>query len=168
MWPAKISAAMYGLLTPFSKALIFIGGVCLTAMMFLTACDVFMRYFLGSPIDGAFDITEYLMVVIFAFALPYCTIQKDHVKVDILTGRFPKKVSILLDVATTLISLVLFWIVTWQSLHSAVNQYNSKIVSSVMQIPRYPFYGLLFFGYLCFAIILLAEFLALVAKVEKK
>jgi TRAP-type C4-dicarboxylate transport system permease small subunit len=168
MWAAKISAAMYDLLTPFSKVLIFLGGICLTAMMFLTASDVVMRYFFDSPIDGAFDITEYLMVIVFAFALPYCTIKKDHVKVDIFTSRFPKKVTILIDCLTTLISLVLFSTIAWQSLISSINQYNSKIVSSVMQIPRYPFYGLLFFGYLCFAIILLAELLALMAEAERK
>ena len=168
MWPAKISDAMYGLLTPFSKILIFLGGICLAAMMFLTACDVAMRYFFGSPIDGAFDITEYLMVIVFAFALPYCTINKDHVKVDILTGRFPPRVGRIIDCVTTLISVILFSIITWQTLLASKIQFDSKIVSSVLLIPRYPFFGLLFFGYLCFAVILLADFFALIAEVEGK
>lgn len=168
MWPEKISVAMYGLLTPFSRILIFLGGICLTAMMFLTACDVTMRYFWGSPIDGAFDVTEYLMVIVFAFALPYCTIHKDHITVDILTGKFPKKIGILLDCLNSLISLVLFSLIAWQSLVATKIQFDSHIVSSVLLIPRYPFFGLLFFGYLCFAVILLAEFFALIAEVERK
>ena len=168
MWADRISNALYGALTPLGRVLIFFGGVCLLAMMSLTACDVAMRYFLGSPIDGAFDLTEYMMVIVFAFALPYCTIKKDHVKVDILTERFPKKLRVLIDCFTTTISLILFSIMTWQSFLSSQTQYEDGIVSSVLQIPRYPFYGLLFFGYLCFAVILLAELFSLMAKVKVK
>ena len=168
MWADRISGAIYAMMTPLSRGLIYLGGICLLSIMLLTACDVSMRYFFGSPIDGAFDVTEYLMVVVFAFALPYCTIQKDHVKVDILTERFPKKLRVFIDAFTTAISFILFSILTWQTLVSSQGQFEDHIVSSVLLIPRYPFYALLFFGYLCFAVILLAELFALIAKVNTK
>ncbi|MBN1191906.1 MAG: TRAP transporter small permease [Dehalococcoidales bacterium] len=138
------------------------------SIMLLTAVDVCMRYFFNRPISGAFDLTEYLMVVVFAFALPYCTIKKGHISVDILMSRFPERVQAVINLVTAPLSLALFSLLVWQTIIATLMQQETGIVSSVLEIPRYPFIGLLFLGYVCFVIVLLADFFKLVSEVGKK
>lgn len=168
MWLVKAADTIYKLMSPFSKVLLVVGAASLTAMMFLTASDVALRYFFNKPISGAFDLTEYMMAVVFAFGLPYCTIQRSHVKVDILMERLPERARTAITTITTPLSLVFFSLIAWQSIVYMQIQFNTNIVSSVLLIPRYPFIGLLFLGYVGFVIVLLAEFLNLIAKVIRR
>jgi len=168
VWLGKVADTIYRILSPLSKAVLVIGSASLTVIMLLTAADVCMRYFFDRPINGAFDLTEYLMVIVFSFALPYCTLKKEHIKVDILMSHLSEKTQAMITVVTAPLSLGLFSLVVWQSIVALQIQYDPKIVSSVLLIPRYPFLGLLFLGYVCFVIVLLADYCKLLSEVAKK
>jgi TRAP-type C4-dicarboxylate transport system permease small subunit len=135
--------------------------------MLLTTSDVVMRYFFNHPINGAFDMTEYLLVIVFAAALPYCTIKKGHISVDILTLHLSKKVQAVILGITAPISLAMFTLITWQTFIAIGIQRDSHIVSSVLLVPRYPFLAILFLGYVCFMLVLLADFLRLLSREAK-
>jgi TRAP-type C4-dicarboxylate transport system permease small subunit len=126
-----------------------------------------MRYFFNRPINGAFDLTEYLLVIVFAAALPYCTLEKGHICVDILTTRLPKKVQKIILGVTAPFIMAMFSLITWQTFNAIGVQYNSHIVSSNLLIPRYPFVAILFLGYVCFMLIILADFFKLFAREAK-
>jgi len=168
MWLSKIAGFIYKILGPFSKILLVVGAFSLMIIMFLTAADVIMRYFFNHPITGAFDITQYLLVIVFAFALPYCTLKKGHINVDILTSRLSKKTRTIIMGITAPISLALFSLITWQTIVATAIQKASNIVSSVLPVPRYPFVLLLFIGYVCFILVLLADFLQLISDEAEK
>jgi TRAP-type C4-dicarboxylate transport system permease small subunit len=168
MWLAKAADTIHKLMNPFSKVLLIVGAASLAAMMLLTASDVALRYFFNKPISGAFDLTEYMMAIVFAFGLPYCTIQRSHIKVDILMDRLPEKARTAITIIITPLSLCLFSLIAWQSIVYTQIQFNSNISSSVLHIPRYPFIGLLFLGYAGFVIVLLGEFLNFIAKAIRK
>ena len=165
---SRTADAIYKVMTPLSKVLVFVGGTFLAIMMFLTASDVTMRYFFDMPISGAFDLTEYMMAIVFAFGLPYCTIEKGHIQVDILMERLSARAQTNITTITTLFGLGLFALVAWQSFKYILIQNESNIVSSVLLIPRYPFVAVLFVGYACFAVILVADLLKLISQVMNK
>jgi TRAP-type C4-dicarboxylate transport system permease small subunit len=168
MWLTKTADTIYIAMSPFSKALLVVGAASLTAMMSLTTSDVALRYFFNKPISGAFDLTEYMMAVVFAFGLPYCTLQRSHIKVDILMERLPGKAQTVITAITTTLGLGLFALIAWQSIVYTQIQFHTNIVSSVLHIYRYPFIGLLFLGYAGFVIVLLADFLSFIAKAIRK
>ena len=168
MWLGKAADAIYRVISPVSKVLVGVGATVLAAMMFLTASDVTLRYVFNHPIIGAFDLTVYMMVILFAFALPYCAVKKGHVRVDLLLGRLPQKVQTIINSVTTPLGLGLFALITWQTIVYMKIQHDTNIISSVLLIPRYPFVGLLFLGIACLSIILLADFLKLLSEVTKK
>ena len=168
MWLGKVADTIYRLLSPFSRVLLIIGSAVLMVIMLLTAADVAFRYFFNKPINGAFDMTEYLMVIVFAFALPYCTIKKGHIKVDILMSHLSEKVQAIVTGILAPLSLGLFSLIVWQTMVAVQIQHGTNIVSSVLLIPRYPFLGILFFGYACFVIVLLADFFKLLSEVIRK
>lgn len=168
MWLGKAADTIYRFISPVSKVLIGVGSAALAVMMFLTAADVILRYVFNKPIMGAFDITVYMMVILFAFALPYCAVKQGHIRVDLLIGRLPEKAQTIINTITAPLGLGLFVLIAWQTIVYMLIQQETHITSSVLQIPRYPFVGLFFIGIACIAIVLFADFLKTLSEVTRK
>lgn len=64
-------------------------GLMALGMMAITFCDVTMRYVFGSPIMGAFEITEILMGLMVFTAAPAMTWAGENIAVTLLTERLP-------------------------------------------------------------------------------
>ena len=52
------------------------------------------------------EFTAYLVVLVSFFALPYTLISQGHIRVDVITKKLPRRVRGILEVVTTLLSLV--------------------------------------------------------------
>ena len=64
--------------------LAYAGSYVLFGMMLLTIFDVIGRYVFNSPITGAFEITEAMMVTMVFFFIGYAQAKKSHVAVDLV------------------------------------------------------------------------------------
>lgn len=65
-------------------------AICLFAIMLIVFVDVFMRYFLNSPLAWSYDfVSIYLMGAVFFLVLSETLRRNHHVAVDILFLRFP-------------------------------------------------------------------------------
>jgi TRAP-type C4-dicarboxylate transport system permease small subunit len=82
-----------GLVVRFDRAVTpVLGAVAaavLFAMMVLTCADVIGRYFLSSPVYGAFEITEMLLAALIFAGLPLVTLRNEHVTVDVFDSITP-------------------------------------------------------------------------------
>ena len=67
-----------------------LGGIAVLALMLLATGNVVLRIF-HLPFRGTYEIVSFLGAVVIAFALGYTQKNKDHIVVDILTERFPKR-----------------------------------------------------------------------------
>ena len=56
-----------------------IAGLALFAMMLLTFADIFSRKFLTNSINGAVELTELCMLVMFFFSLPLASAAGAHI-----------------------------------------------------------------------------------------
>jgi TRAP-type C4-dicarboxylate transport system permease small subunit len=76
------------------RALGWVTGLVLLAMMALTFVDVGGRYLFNAPIPGAFEITQLLLAVMVFTALPIVTGREQHVSISLveqtLTGAVKK------------------------------------------------------------------------------
>ena len=66
-----------------SMLLGYAGGYILFCMMLLTVCDVIGRYAFNSPITGAYEVTETMMVATVFFFIPFT--QKKQRAFDIVS-----------------------------------------------------------------------------------
>jgi TRAP-type C4-dicarboxylate transport system permease small subunit len=66
------------------RALGWVTGLVLFAMMALTFVDVCARYLFNAPIPGAFEITQLLLAVIVFTALPIVTGREQHVSISLV------------------------------------------------------------------------------------
>lgn len=140
-------------------------AICiLTAMMFLTAIDVCMRYLFNSPITGSFELVEFMMALLIPFSIVFCASENSHVQVDIIVGRFPKKIRSLFMFIANLFSLLLFVLITWQTIVYIIEEYDSKLTSAVLYIPVYPFIGTLALAFAILCFMLLSELIDYLAQ----
>ena len=61
-----------------------IGGVILVSMMLITVFDVMLRC-IGRPMSGTYDLVALGGALIIGFSVPYTTMKKGHIIVDVLT-----------------------------------------------------------------------------------
>ncbi|MBW2095866.1 MAG: TRAP transporter large permease subunit [Deltaproteobacteria bacterium] len=126
-------------------------------MMFLTVGDVLLRYLFDRPIAGAFELTEYLMAVCVSMTLAYCAIHKGHVRVDILLSVFPARAQAVVRSIVTLLGVLFFSTITWQSAIQAEIIRHSGSYSTALRLPVFPFVWVLFAGSALISLVLLRD-----------
>lgn len=129
-----------------------VGAVALFAMMLLTAVDVAGRYVFSSPIVGAFEITEFLVLILIFSFIGYTQREKGHIAVDLLFTRLPKRAQIILDILNHLIALILIGLMAWMGYKLGFELIEVGEKSSNLGIPRYPFAFFLALGCLVMCI----------------
>ena len=137
-----------------ARGLAVVAGAAIIAMLLLTCADVFLRYFVNAPIEGTFDITQMLMVVIVFFALAHCGWTGGHVVVDVLRDLFPQWLLVPLAVVVNFIGAVAMLAVAWQSLITAFDFMRTGETPMTVLIPKYPFIIVVSFGALTYAVVL--------------
>lgn len=99
----------------FDAALGFAASAILFALMMITFVDVIGRYLFNRPLQGAFEITELMLLVLIFAGLPLVSHADEHVTMDFIDGLLGpagRKVAIGIShfvVAATLIGLA--WLV---------------------------------------------------------
>lgn len=130
----------------FSHSLARLGCIALFAMMCLTVVDVVGRYVFNSPILGAFELTEFLVLItVFSF-LGYAQSQKAHVTVDILVDRFPKNIRFFVNLVNYTVCLLLFILIAWKGFEKALEALETGEKPMNLPVPDYPFIFFLFLG----------------------
>ena len=136
----------------FSVYLSYVGSIAIAGMMFLTTADVIGRYFLNSPVLGAYEITEYLMLIMVFSFLALSQREKAHINVDIVYNHLPEKVQTVFERFNHLVCLVMLVLVTWRGIHHTIDLIHTHEESTLLKIPDYPFSIFLVIGCLAFCI----------------
>lgn len=144
----------------------FIGMVILLLMMFLTTFDVIGRSILNSPIPGAYELTEYLLVIVILFGVAYAQQSGRNVRVELFADRLPPRFKIGLDFVFTLVAFIFFVVVAWQGWEGGAKAIVKGGASDTLHIPTYPFEFLIGFGASLLSIELLLKLIK--PKTEKK
>ncbi len=114
----------------------YVGMFLLVPMMLLTAGDVVGRAVWSKPIPGAVELSSYMLAVFILLGLAYTQQVKGHVRVTMLIWRLPEKVAVVLDMFTTLLSMIIILILAWQGL---VMGLEATGVSDMLRITQQPF-----------------------------
>jgi TRAP-type C4-dicarboxylate transport system permease small subunit len=137
-----------------NKVLMILGGIAVLALMTLATGNVVLRVF-HLPFRGAYEIVAFLGAIVIAFALGYTQRRKDHIIVEILTERFPKKLQKGVDTFAYIVITLFFAIVSWQIFVWGMKIYVSHEVSETLKVIYHPF---VFAVALAFAVVSLTAF----------
>jgi TRAP-type C4-dicarboxylate transport system permease small subunit len=142
-----------------NKILMIIGSIAVLSLMSLATGNVVLRFFFNTPYRGAYEVVGFLGAIVIAFALGYTQKRKDHIVVDILTERFPKRINRILDAINYFITMIFFAIVSWQIFVWGIKIAKSGEVSETIKIIFHPFVYCVAVGFLVFSLTLLIDFL---------
>lgn len=118
------------------------GGIILVSMMLVTVFDVTSRCF-GRPISGTYDLVALGGALVIGFSIPYATMKKGHIMVDVLIQRLSPKNQTILNVATRLMALAICLTIGWHLVKVGLDFYHKHEGSQTLQLSFYPIaYGL--------------------------
>lgn len=120
-----------------TKGISYIAGVAVMIMMLLTCADVVLRLF-GHPIPGTYELIGFLGAILISFSMAYTSIERSHIAVEILVERLPRRVQSALEGIISLISCVLFGIITRQCQIYTLDLKQSGEISLTLGLPVYP------------------------------
>ncbi len=160
-WISGITNPLVGLLKGIAMGVLFI-------MMLLTASDVIFRYIFNRPIAGSIELTEFMMATMVSFGIAYCAVLDGHVSVDVVVSLLPKKVRTIIGIITTLLSLGLFLLITWQNVLYIKEIFDSGLESPVLLLPAYPYIAAVAIGFGALCLVLLMNFFQLLSEAAKK
>lgn len=129
---------MEQLVSYLSRAFMVIGGAALLLLVLLASGNVALRLF-HVPYAGTYEIVSFLGALVTAGALAHTQRRRDHIMVDIVTDRFPKRVKRGLDAVSDLMAALLFGIASWQVWRWGDRIRVSGELSETLQIKFYPF-----------------------------
>lgn len=147
-----------------SAALSKLGSVALVAMMIVTVIDVAGRYLFNTPILGAFELTEFLVLILIFSFLAHTQSQKRHICCEILADLLPNKIQFVSGVINSIISLVLFGLITYMGIVKAIELMQTGESSPNLVIPNYPFAFFLALGGLVMCIEYAKDIITLLIK----
>ena len=91
-----------------------IAAILLFLMILLIGADVIGRYVFNRSIKGTLDVVELSLLFIVFLTIANVEVRKAHIKVDLVTSRLPKGLLTIASCVTSLSSLVIVALITWQ------------------------------------------------------
>ena len=146
------------------KIMYYVSAVALFSMMLLVALDVGLRSLFKLPILGSVELTEFLMLALVFFGMAYTQKKKGHVMVEAVIERFNFRTQSVFKCITTVVAIVVFFLISWQSVIRANVLSNGNYISPVWHIPTAPF---VYFAVLGAAVICILLAIELVGTYKK-
>lgn len=138
-----------------------VGGAALLALVLLATGNVALRV-VQVPLGGTYEIVAFLGAVVISGALGFTQKRKDHIVVDILSGKFPPGVKRVLDGLGYAVTAALFGIVTWRIFALALSIQRSGELSETLKLPFHPFVYAVAAGFAVLVLTLLLDLIAVI------
>ncbi len=124
------------LVRKINQGLAFAGMFLLIPLMLLTTIDVLSRSMFNYPIVGTYELSSYMLAVIILLGITYTYQVGGHVRIDMFVSKMPARVAAILDIFTTLLSILIISVLAWQGWVLALEE---TAVSEQLRIPETPF-----------------------------
>jgi len=143
-------------------------SICLTLL--IICIDILARSVVGFAIQGAAEVSEYLLVVLGFFGLGYAQLTGIHVKVEILSSRVSPRSQKIVDTLILLLVTAFFIVMTWQIGKETYSDWQKKVSQwgMVWLLPAWPKSFIAFIGCIFLIISFLIQLLRNILHLEKK
>jgi TRAP-type C4-dicarboxylate transport system permease small subunit len=121
-----------------TRILSAIAGFCLFAMMAMTFADVLGRYVFAAPINGAFEIVEFLLALVIFSGLPLVALDDAHINVSIFDKLFRPHGLRLKKFAISLGSAAAVGFIADRLWSQATEMARSQAISGVLEVDLAP------------------------------
>jgi TRAP-type transport system small permease protein len=127
------------------------------AIMLLNVGDVLGTKLFTEPITGTYEITEVLLLLTVMASFAYAQSQKAHINMGLIIKRFPTSVGLIVYAIMGVLSAATAGAVGYAAVLQAQSAMQRNMVTSVLEIPMYPFYYVEAIAMALFALVLLYD-----------
>ena len=120
-----------------------ITAISLFLMMLHIAADVIMRYFFNSPLPGTMTVIMYYYMIVVVFASVVLVERSDaHIRIELLTERFPLPAQRLLRKLSDIGSLVIYGAIAFRGYEQALAALGERtlVMEGEAEIITWPTY----------------------------
>lgn len=154
----KLAVNIKGKIYWASRILNVIGTVVVLAMMLLIVVDVILRNAINMPIQGSFEVVEFMMAVLVFCFFANAQREKGNVNVEMFVRKLSVKARRFLNIFNYFFATGFFALVTMQMFRETYAIYLRYDVSPALHIPEYPFMLAASIGVLFLTLVLLVDF----------
>jgi TRAP-type C4-dicarboxylate transport system permease small subunit len=154
-------------LSPLITIIGYIGSAMIALMMLLTVSDVIARGFFDQSVQGAYELSEFMLVIVVFFSMAGCQLLKGHITIDLIFSRFPQRTRNIIDSIMYFFFLIMFCILTWRLIDYAIRETGGTI-SGMLGIPVFPFIYMAALGSALFSLVVLMHLLVFITGALKK
>ncbi|WP_136657038.1 TRAP transporter small permease [Nitratireductor sp. XY-223] len=127
----------------------------LLAIMLLTVADTGLRYLAGRPIGGSNEMIEIMLSFLIMLAIPFCTVERAHIRVDLLSSALGTAGRRLGDLITGAVGIVTLAFLSRRAWRKAVDAWAYGDGTIFLEFPLWTLYGAICVSMALFAAILL-------------
>jgi TRAP-type C4-dicarboxylate transport system permease small subunit len=143
-----------------------ISQFCVLAMMVILVLNIILRK-VWHPITGAADFVSFTAAVLAGLSIAYVASVKGHVAVDLIIGKLPEKVQLIIGIFGGILSLGIFSLTSWRSAIYARSSWLSGEYSMSAYTPFYPFIFIVSLGSALLCLVILLDIIKSLVKVVK-
>jgi TRAP-type mannitol/chloroaromatic compound transport system permease small subunit len=135
------------------------------AAVLISALNATVRKAFNTSSNAYLEIQWYLFAAVFLLAAGYTLLRQEHVKIDVISGRFSKRTQIWIDIiGLACFVLPLVWTVIHLSLPLAIRAYEmNEYSSNAGGLIRWPVFALLPLGFLLLGVQAVSELIKRIA-----
>ncbi len=145
-----------------NRALAWLAGLALVAMMLLTVADMALRAY-GRPLAGSYEMIGWLAAAAVALALGYTQVHRGHVSIDLAMRHLPPRAARWIEAVVRLASFALFAAVAFYVFRYASVLQETGSLSETLKAIVFPWVYLVALGVAGLALALLADLLRALA-----
>ena len=117
--------------TGISKNLDRIAGlVILPAISIVVIADVFLRYVFNSPFIWGLEFNEWMLLMIFALAIPECTRQNGHIRMELVISNLSPRLQAIFDTVYVFCGITVFFLlgrIAWEEFLFNLESYREGL-----------------------------------------
>jgi TRAP-type C4-dicarboxylate transport system permease small subunit len=132
----------------------FLGNICLAAMLVLVCLNVILRYVFGQPIYWGDEVMIHLMVLMVFLGFGYMLFENRHVRMTALMERLPVGTQNIMWVVISLLGIGYFILLLIAGIHITADSFKIGFTSTVTGLPIGPWQVVMCVG---LAILLMAS-----------
>lgn len=111
------------------------GGLLFCALAGLTVVSVAGRALFSMPIPGDFEVVAMGTAIAAFLCLPYCQLNRGHVRVDLFLERISPRAAELLDATGGLLCAAIAALFAWRMAHGLVDAMRDRDVTIILGLP---------------------------------
>lgn len=131
------------------RVITWVSGVCLLAIMFIAFFDVLGNKIFKSGIPMSKELIQYLHIPMVFLAAAYVTLDRGHIKIDLLSAKFPPVIQRILGTIANLLGAFICGFIAyrgWVQMGKFIARHQMSAVSG-LSFPLWPFALILAIGF---------------------